>query len=661
MRKVVCIAVVAACFLVVRAVHATTYYVDYKSGADTNSGTSKATPWKHAPGMLGLTVSNTSTGDGCTGNCLSTTINPGDSIILKGGTVWPYTVLPWQWTTSGSGSASTFGCTGSGCIYIGYDPTWNQGIVNSVTLTRDLGGCNPSSPPTVAFSGGGGSGAAATAFVMPAAATGDGTNNVIRFIYHVAVTNQGSGYTSNPPVTISGGGCAFVGAVADIYRPVIDAGGSWNSSTLTASGPIWPVGTGAGALEFGPVLQMAAHDVIIDHLELRNVLQANRTTGVNSGMITLGDGNGNNTVENSYIHGRFLASVAAADVANETGQADSAININDGTDEIEYNTLENGDAFYLGTSATGCGLNQPCQFSESAVHFTPGSLGSGEVQHNKMYSNRWQVHGGLNSSATLPLVVHDNEMWLVLYDVGSAHENEMYEESAQGTTYEYNNVDHNNVNGASNQDQMSNGTTHYIYNNVEWTMGGGTPNWGIDTVTGAGPGGGHYYFYNNTMLWYSSGTGQCVNSGGSSAYTADLFVVLQNNQCFTSASPFWTNGSTGSTWSNQAGSSVVANVTAANVVDTLAQGSSQGYVQGNLYAPTASSNDTVTFASGSTTANLTSLCSGFLAALCSDINGTARPTSGGWQAGAYQYAAGAAGSTTTTQVAPPSGLTATVE
>lgn len=656
MRKVACIAAVVACFLVVRAAHATTYYVDYTSGADTNSGTSKAAPWKHAPGMLGLTVSNTSTGDGCTGNCVSTTINPGDSIILKGGTVWPYTVLPWQWTRSGSGSTTTFGCTGSGCVYIGYDPTWNQGKVNSVTLTRDLGGCNPSSAPTVAFSGGGGSGAVATALVMPAAATGDGTTNVSGFIYHVTVTNQGSGYSSNPSVTISGGGCSFVGAVADIYRPIIDAGGSWNSSTLTASGPVWPVGTGSGALEFDPTLQINASNLIIDHLEVRNVLEANTTTGVNSGMINVsGD---YVTVENSYVHGRYLNSVASGDVTNENGQANAAVSINNGTDEIEYNTFENGDSFYLGTNATGCGVNYPCEFSESAVHFVPGALGSGEVQHNKIYSDRWQIHGGLNASATLPLLIHDNEMWLTLYDVGSAHINQMYIEAEQGTIYEYNNIDHNNVNGASNQDQMSNGTTHYIFNNVEWTMGGGSPNWGIDAVTGAGPGGGHYYFYNNTLLWLSSGTGQCMNSGGSSSYTADLFVVLQNNQCFTSASPFWGANTSGSTWSNQAGSSVVGSVTAANVVDTLPQAATEGYAQSNLYAPTGSSNDTVTFAAGSNSGNLTSLCSGYLMPLCSDINGNPRPASGGWQAGAYQYAGG---STTQLSPTPPSGLSATVD
>jgi hypothetical protein len=37
-------------------------------------------------------------------------------------------------------------------------------------------------------------------------------------------------------------------------------------------------------------------------------------------------------------------------------------------------------------------------------------------------------------------------------------------------------------------------------------------------------------------------------------------------------------------------------------------------------------------------ANLTSLCSGNLTALCSDLKGVARPATGAWDAGAYQYA-----------------------
>ena len=71
---------------------------------------------------------------------------------------------------------------------------------------------------------------------------------------------------------------------------------------------------------------------------------------------------------------------------------------------------------------------------------------------------------------------------------------------------------------------------------------------------------------------------------------------------------------------------------------SISTANGQGYVATNLYAPTASGNDTVTFSSAPNSANLTSLCSGNFVALCSDINGNARPTMGGWQSGAYEFA-----------------------
>jgi len=118
----------------------TTYYVA-ANGIDTNSGTSKTSPWLHAPGMTG-----------CAGVCASTTPHPGDSIILRGGDSWHWnsaygTVgLPWTWTWSGSGSTTPYGCNGSGCIHIGVDQTWYSG---SSWSRPQLNGDNPLSTSTV--------------------------------------------------------------------------------------------------------------------------------------------------------------------------------------------------------------------------------------------------------------------------------------------------------------------------------------------------------------------------------------------------------------------------------------------------------------------------------------------------------------------------------
>lgn len=94
----------------------TCFYADFVSGSDSANGTTETTPWKHFPGM-----------PGCASNCSANSPGPGDGYILKGGVTWPAASLPWAWNWSGSSTGSTPGCTGSGCIYVGVDPTWYTG------------------------------------------------------------------------------------------------------------------------------------------------------------------------------------------------------------------------------------------------------------------------------------------------------------------------------------------------------------------------------------------------------------------------------------------------------------------------------------------------------------------------------------------------------
>jgi hypothetical protein len=83
------------------------YYADFASGNDSNSGTSQASPWQHAPGM-----------SGCTASCSSASPGAGDQVILKGGVTWPSSVLTWNWKWSGgSGNA----------LYLGVDKSWFSG------------------------------------------------------------------------------------------------------------------------------------------------------------------------------------------------------------------------------------------------------------------------------------------------------------------------------------------------------------------------------------------------------------------------------------------------------------------------------------------------------------------------------------------------------
>jgi hypothetical protein len=92
---------------------AATYYIA-GNGSDSNNGTSKSTPWLHAPGMTG-----------CSGNCASKTPQPGDQFVLRGGDTWHFSGrggtpvgLTWTWTWSGTSGSR---------IYIGVDKTWYSG------------------------------------------------------------------------------------------------------------------------------------------------------------------------------------------------------------------------------------------------------------------------------------------------------------------------------------------------------------------------------------------------------------------------------------------------------------------------------------------------------------------------------------------------------
>jgi len=83
-----------------------TYYIA-QSGLDSNNGTSKTTPWLHAPGMTGAT-----------GTPASYSCTAGDTFILKGGDTWAAGNFPWNWTCSGTSGSH---------ITITVDQTWYDG------------------------------------------------------------------------------------------------------------------------------------------------------------------------------------------------------------------------------------------------------------------------------------------------------------------------------------------------------------------------------------------------------------------------------------------------------------------------------------------------------------------------------------------------------
>jgi hypothetical protein len=121
-------------FRTLEQAYATTYYIA-ANGSDLSNGTSKTTPWLHAPGM-----------PSCSGVCASITPQTGDQFIFRGGDVWhtsnniatvytgdttscagEATHCGWVWSWSGTSTNCNYPSAASSCIYIGVDKTWFSG------------------------------------------------------------------------------------------------------------------------------------------------------------------------------------------------------------------------------------------------------------------------------------------------------------------------------------------------------------------------------------------------------------------------------------------------------------------------------------------------------------------------------------------------------
>lgn len=100
---------ISLAFIPGTAAASTTHYVSSSLGNDSNSGTSKTSPWAHAPGM-----------PTCMANCAAYTPAAGDQFIFYGGDTW--TVANFQWNITWSGSSGS-------PIYFGVDTTWYKASV----------------------------------------------------------------------------------------------------------------------------------------------------------------------------------------------------------------------------------------------------------------------------------------------------------------------------------------------------------------------------------------------------------------------------------------------------------------------------------------------------------------------------------------------------
>jgi hypothetical protein len=612
----------------------TCYYVDSVGGSDTNTGMSKTAAWANAPGMP------------CAkGNAAAHSFSQRDEIILKGGDAWPYSCAdPWTISGGNMGTPNNYAYQG---LYVGYDPTWNNGTVNSVRVT-DPGVCAPGTNLSVSLSGGGGAGAAAAANLeTDPSAAGD--------LEFVTVTSGGSGYSSDPTVTfnVTSGSCSkFPSAYADIYSPIITgAAGTYGTATTMP-----------------PMMILKTVGLTIDHLDVGHMHfydgAPNCTYSAGLSPNTIASLGNYQILQNLFVHDfRPVDAASSCLVGALDGAQTAAISstANVGSD-LHNNVINNYES-----EAVGCanGYGGSCAS-------TTGVFNMRSATNNII--NAWR--GGLyTTGAGSNWVVAGNKMWAIMNDAGSQHPDAFYL-MAGGLVY--NNLLRDIYAGSAafyledggGQSPMVQGNIYYIFNNVAWNVGTSTPPFGISSefvsanAIGVSPSVA-VTFANNTLYAYQ-GTYDCVNAGQWFGASAALSLSpgfnynLYNNQCIsTQTTVHWfdSNGSAAicnsspngcGIWNGLEGPNSTAThkaIDPLNVIDTPNNAASQGYAATNNYSPRASANDTVVFSGNPNSHNLTSLCftslNGLsLSALCFDINGNPRPATGGWQAGAYQLSGG---------------------
>lgn len=576
-------------------------YIDFVAGNDANDGLSTSTPWKHIAGMQG--AGGNASAYGCQAN---TTFH------LKGGSVWTNAVMGWE-----------FDCPNLSGVVIKGDPTWTSQTVVAVTVTDPGDGCTSL---TIGFSGGGGSSAAGTAVI--------GAGWDVGMLKRVTITNAGSGYTSNPTVSITGT-CTgkLPTATAHTEYAVFDASGTtWNQTNGAAAGygPIRFYGGAGGA-------------ITLQNLEFRHM----RTdTTVGSGNLVAVDSNGAD-VSNVYVHD-FGPDPATFNAATPSSANSGGITANSGqawTATIHDSFLDNSENQF---TSGKCGFandgtpqfyNPPCGSSSGVTGFT-------DAHGNYIHDARGTLYGPAASGITL----HDNFVWATTHDCCQQHPDVIY---IFGGGKFYNNKV-GLVAPASPQvfyiegcigNPCTTPVDSWVFNNILAPQNGIPPLgptyefYSGSTLTPAPK----THFVNNTLL--GSTDNQCVAAGQWGSNTASYLsnIYLYNNHCITTqASSHWYTAmlsgvlSDVGVWNGLTdpnGTTTRAAVDAKNLVQSPATATGQGYTYDNWFAPTSSSNGTVTFAGD----NLTSDCA-TVTELCTSFNGVARPNAA-WQAGAYWYSA----------------------
>jgi hypothetical protein len=343
--------------------------------------------------------------------------------------------------------------------------------------------------------------------------------------------------------------------------------------------------------------------ITIDNLEIKNMLAS--MTNYNFSLV-YGYNASNITIQNCYLHDWWNTG------ANDQTKHGGVFGISSIT--LLNNTISNNAHPNNGLAVS----DSNGTVSGNIIHDMPSAMVGveGIISGNTIYNINWPVSD---------------------FD-GAEHTNVIYSVSA-GTTYMYNNVIHDTLAGVVMEGEPcwngGNGT-YYIYNNLVYNgslNAGGGGMIDISNEGGSGSSCGTAYIYNNTTETQTT-NGIRITGGQSSTPLAN--IVVQNNHNIGAGVEV-------------DGVSPVSLTNTNNLLMSESTATSQGYVLGNQYAPTSGSDSTV-----GAGLNLTSSCAASRSSLCSDPLSVARPSSGAWDVGAYEFSRLISG-----VPSPPANLTAT--
>jgi hypothetical protein len=372
-------------------------------------------------------------------------------------------------------------------------------------------------------------------------------------------------------------------------------GAGWCRPIFTGDNPLSKTPVSSCAHPNGGLVELNGTYVTVDNFEMMGICWSGPVSYFGVGYVFLPSNH--TTIQNSYIHGWTHVAFGV----NGTADGESAI----------------------------WATSQDPGNQETIANNVIDGFDSDKTSGDGIIFGGYDIHGNTIRNCSNAVITNNTHLFYnnLIENIfessdPATHSNGFEFNSEQpGTNFIYNNVVRH-MNTAVNIWLAPNGSD-YFFNNVIYDINGA----GTNYVAFCGDSNSKVFVYNNTMQ----------TTGGA------LFGNVSNTQCPGGASATWvaTNNhfitDSGSGFSAIFRTPGVASGTN-NIYQTNAAAGTQGYAAASNYAPTAANEATV----GAGT-NLAGSCGAAGNALCSDTTlantrtPNARPASGAWDAGAYQF------------------------